>query len=109
MRDVRKFQVSDEEYLEFRLRHQQQPSFVPEPNNLMAKSYLILDEYMRFLDRDGREPSKSILEIGVKEALQQVTWDNQSFMERGGVYDWSRKKSGGSVCAGGETERNLEW
>lgn len=109
MRDVRKFQISDEEYLEFRLRHQQQPSFVPEPNNLMAKSYLILDEYMRFLDRDGREPSKSILEIGVKEALQQVTWDNQSFMERGGVYDWSREKSGGSVCAGGETERNLEW
>lgn len=64
---------------------------------------------MRFLDRDGREPSKSILEIGVKEALQQVTWDKESFVERGGVYDWAREQSGGSVCAGGEAERKLDW
>lgn len=109
IRDLRKFQISDEEYQEFCLRHQHQPSFVPEPNNLMAKSYLILDEYMRFLDRDGREPSKSILEIGVKEALQQVTWDKESFVERGGVYDWAREQSGESACAGGEAERKLDW
>lgn len=110
IRGVRKLQVSDEEYQEFCLRHQHQPSFLPEPNNLMAESYLILDKYMRFLDRDGREPSKSILEVGVKEALQQVTWDKQSFVERGGVYDWAREKSGGGVCSGGgEAERNLEW
>lgn len=108
IRDVRNFQISDEEYQEFCLRHQHQPSFVPEPNTLMAKSYLILDEYMRFLDRDGREPSKSILEIGVKEALQKVTWDKQNFMERGGVYDWAREQSGGSVCAEGDAERRLE-
>lgn len=109
IRDVRKFQISDEEYQEFCRRHRHQSSFVPEPNNLMAKSYLILDEYMRFLNRDGREPSKSILEIGVEEALQQVTWDKESFIERGGVYDWAREKSGGSMCAGGEADRNLEW
>lgn len=82
IRDVRKFQISDEEYQEFCLRHQHQPSFVPESNNLMAKFYLILDEYMRFLNRDGRKPSKSILEVSVKEALQQVTWDKESFVER---------------------------
>ncbi|EEP78528.1 hypothetical protein UREG_03374 [Uncinocarpus reesii 1704] len=48
LRDVRKFQISDEQYAEFCRRHKDQPSFVAEPNNLMAKSYLILDEYMRF-------------------------------------------------------------
>jgi radical S-adenosyl methionine domain-containing protein 2 len=61
----------------------------------MAKSYLILDEYMRFLDRDGRLPSKPILEIGVREALKSVFWDEQAFKDRGGVYDWSREDSCG--------------
>ncbi|MCJ1320651.1 hypothetical protein MMC15_005991 [Xylographa vitiligo] len=90
LRDVRKFQISDEQYQRFCERHQGQRSFVPEPNNLMAKSYLILDEYMRFLDRDGREPSRPILKVGVKAALEKVFWDQESFVTRGGLYDWTR-------------------
>ena len=35
----------------------------------MRNSYLILDEYMRFLDRNGREPSQSILDVGAGKAL----------------------------------------
>jgi radical S-adenosyl methionine domain-containing protein 2 len=93
LRDVRKFQISDEEYQEFCHRHQHLSCFVAEPNNLMAKSYLILDEYMRFLDRDGKKPSSSILEIGVSAALAQVYWDQDSFVERGGIYDWSREQA----------------
>lgn len=46
LRDVRKFQISDDEYQQFCFRRQHHPYFVPEPNSLMAKSYLILDEYM---------------------------------------------------------------
>jgi len=37
----------------------------------MAKSYLILDEYMRFLDRDGSAPSSSILDVDIFKALAQ--------------------------------------
>ncbi|KAK5070433.1 hypothetical protein LTR64_000104 [Lithohypha guttulata] len=69
LRDVRKFMISDEEYETFCQRHNHQSSFVAEPNNLMAKSYLILDEYMRFLDRDGRQPSSPVLEVGVENAV----------------------------------------
>ncbi|KAH4954457.1 hypothetical protein HBI65_042080 [Parastagonospora nodorum] len=89
-RDARKFVITDQQYQEFCARHNQQASLVEEPNHLMAKSYLILDEYMRFLDRDGRQPSKSILQIGVQKALESVYWDKDAFRKRGGVYDWSR-------------------
>ncbi len=113
LRDVRTFQISDEEYEEFCLRHQHQPSFVPEPNLLMAKSYLILDEYMRFLDRDGRDPSPSILEVGVAAALTQVCWDRDSFVERGGIYDWTRDQqptSNDKACStGAHGEKSLNW
>jgi radical S-adenosyl methionine domain-containing protein 2 len=56
----------------------------------MAKSYLILDEYMRFLDRDRRKLSLSILDSGVHEALGQVYWDTAAVVKRGGIYDWDR-------------------
>ena len=107
LRDVRKFQISDEEYELFCRKHQHQECFVPEPNNLMAKSYLILDEYMRFLDRDGRKPSGSILDVGVDTALGQVFWDKDSFMERGGVYDWSRL--GSDQGCGTDEHSELSW
>jgi radical S-adenosyl methionine domain-containing protein 2 len=106
LRDVRKYTISDSEYQEFCLRHQAQPSFVAEPNNLMAKSYLILDEYMRFLDRDGRQPSKPIMEVGVQRALDDVFWDENGFRERGGFYDWSREKT--ETCSTSMDGR-LEW
>ena len=93
LRDARKFIITDEEYDSFCRRHATQTSLVPESNQMMAKSYLILDEYLRFLDRDGRQPSESILDIGVKKALRSVYWDEKAFKDRGGVYDWTRPTS----------------
>lgn len=105
-RDVRKFMISDGEFGAFCHRHEQQAAFVPESNQLMAKSYLILDEYMRFLDRDGREPSPSILDAGVGKALACVCWDETSFMKRGGVYDWTRNSGSSSSCG---TAKEMDW
>lgn len=93
LRDARKFIITDEEYDSFCRRHATQTSLVPESNQMMAKSYLILDEYLRFLDRDGRQPSESILDIGVNKALRSVYWDEKAFKDRGGVYDWARPTS----------------
>ncbi|KAK1147870.1 hypothetical protein N8T08_000384 [Aspergillus melleus] len=94
LRDGRKFTITDEQYEHFCAKHRHQKSFVAEPNNLMAKTYLILDEYMRSLDRTGKEPSpsESILKVGVKDALDGVYWDETGFASRGGVYDWTREK-----------------
>lgn len=107
LRDVRKFQISDAQYEDFCERHKHQKCFVAEPNSLMAKSYLILDEYMRFLDREGRQPSHPILEVGVKKALEQVFWDEESFVKRGGIFDWSKNEEKSSGCGTGN--ENLDW
>lgn len=93
LRDARRFTITDHEFDLFCQRHQDQPCFVPEPNRLMAKSYLILDEYMRFLDRNGKQPSRPILEVGVGPALESVFWDETAFLERGGLYDWEKRPS----------------
>lgn len=93
LRDVRKFLISKEEFDAFRQRHNQQDCLVPEDNEHMATSYLILDEYMRFLDRTGRQPSRTILDIGVERGLRSVHWDRGKFVERGGLYDWQREKT----------------
>ncbi|MEE6522818.1 hypothetical protein FKM82_021436 [Ascaphus truei] len=58
----------------------------------MRDSYLILDEYMRFLDcRQGRkDPSKSILDVGVENAIKFSGFDEKMFFKRGGKYVWSK-------------------
>ncbi|KAK4232455.1 hypothetical protein QBC38DRAFT_369 [Podospora fimiseda] len=108
LRNGHKFTISDKEFEGFCERHKGQSCLVPEPNSLMAKSYLILDEYLRFLDRAGKQPSRPILEVGVKKALESVFWDEEAFLERGGLYDWVKpgKEKG---CGGGEGGEDLDW
>jgi len=102
LRDGRRFIITDGEFQKFCRRHRNQQSLVAEPNRLMAQSYLILDEYMRFLDRDGHQPSDSILEVGVEKALRSVLWDEAAFLERGGIYDWGKNS-----CS--EVSEELDW
>lgn len=104
LRNGHEFTISDDEFEAFCKRHERQECLVPEPNRLMAKSYLILDEYLRFLDRTGKQPSKPILEVGVEAALESVFWDEDAFVERGGLFDWTKPE--GSCAGGGE---NLDW
>jgi len=99
LRDARRFVISDEEFKKFCDKHSDCSGFVAEPNNIMKDSYLILDEYMRFLDK-GNNPGGSILDVGVRKALDQVFWDEESFIQRGGIYDWSKV---------GDQDKNLSW
>jgi radical S-adenosyl methionine domain-containing protein 2 len=75
----------------------------------MASSYLILDEYMCFLDKGkGKEKqSRSILNVGVAQALREVHFDKAAFVRRGGEYPWS-KETEGKGC-GAEKSKELEW
>ncbi|KAH0610711.1 uncharacterized protein H6S33_012238 [Morchella sextelata] len=72
------------------MRHHK--SFIPEPNDVMMSFYLLLDEYMRFLDKNVNLQSDSILDVGVAEALSTIRWDEENFSKRGGIYDWSKEK-----------------
>ncbi|KAI4214002.1 MAG: hypothetical protein LQ351_003406 [Letrouitia transgressa] len=104
LRDARRFRISDEEWKFFCDRHRRQECFVPEGNDVMASSYLLLDEYLRFLNKGVAEPTESILKIGVKKALEGVYWDEKGFNQRGGVYDWSK-----DGCAESSAAQNLDW
>lgn len=48
---------------------------------------------MRFLDctKGHKTPSKSILDIGVRNALQFSGFDEEMFKRRGGIYKWSKE------------------
>jgi len=101
------FMISDEEFQSFVNRHDSlKHVLVPEDNKTMTNSYLILDEKMRFLncENGGKEPSESILDVGVVKALSQSGFDSSMFQKRGGEYDWTRSNS--NACS---TESNLDW
>ncbi|KAJ3532778.1 hypothetical protein NM208_g8282 [Fusarium decemcellulare] len=111
LRDATTFLVTDEQWKTFCDRHKHLSCFVPEDNTSMAGSYLLLDEYMCFLDKgEGMiTKSQSILEVGVQKAMEQVVWDKASFIDRGGIYDWGRPDlPQHSECGSGEN-RELEW
>lgn len=109
LRDVRSLLISDEKFGEFCEWHKDQECFVLEPNRLMAKSYLILGGYMRFLDRTGKGASKSILEVCVPEALASVYWDEGAFKERGGVLDLGRVQEVAADGCGTAVDKELDW
>uniref|UniRef100_A0A8D2QKE1 S-adenosylmethionine-dependent nucleotide dehydratase RSAD2 n=1 Tax=Zonotrichia albicollis TaxID=44394 RepID=A0A8D2QKE1_ZONAL len=92
LREAEKFVISDEDFDRFLDRHKNVSCLVPESNQKMRDSYLILDEYMRFLNcRNGRkEPSKSILDVGVEAAIKFSGFDEKMFLKRGGKYVWSK-------------------
>ena len=65
---------------------------IAENNKIMRESYLMLDALGRFFQntRGFLEYSSSILEMDPVKALNQVGWNFKSFLDRGGLYEWSR-------------------
>ncbi|KAK2763896.1 hypothetical protein FQN54_009515 [Arachnomyces sp. PD_36] len=85
-----KFHITDEQFEAFCERHRHLGDrFTPKSNSVKAKSYLLLDEFMRFTDTGNGvgKTSESILNVSVAEALSQVGWDEESFKKRGGIFD----------------------
>ncbi|XP_032877533.1 radical S-adenosyl methionine domain-containing protein 2 isoform X2 [Amblyraja radiata] len=92
LRHAETFLISDEDFQRFLDRHKDIKCLVPESNEKMRDSYLILDEYMRFLDctQGRKDPSKSILDVGVENAITFSGFDEKMFFKRGGKYKWSK-------------------
>ena len=63
---------------------------VPENNEAMTESYVMIDPAGRFFDNTQGfyRYSQPILKVGVEEALKQVSIDPERFHRRGGKYDW---------------------
>lgn len=69
---------------------QENISVVPESNELMTKSYVMIDPAGRFFDnaQGAHNYSNPILEVGVHAALKTVSINPDRFLRRGGKYDW---------------------
>ena len=65
---------------------------VPENNDMMTGSYVMVDPAGSFFDNvaGGHAYSRSILDVGVDAALREVSVDPDKFRMRDGIYDWSR-------------------
>ena len=63
---------------------------VPESNDLMTGSYVMVDPIGCFFDntKGSHTYSRPILKVGVSSALQDVKTDPERFGMRGGHYEW---------------------
>ena len=91
---IAKFEVTSEQFAAYIRRNRSVEDegikVVPESNELMTESYVMIDPAGRFFDnaQGAYSYSRPILEVGVADALNQVSIDPERFDDRGGEYDW---------------------
>tara|TARA_R110002020_G_scaffold17804_4_gene62673 strand:- start:7949 stop:8797 length:849 start_codon:yes stop_codon:yes gene_type:complete len=89
------FKITNAEYNYFLTTHEDVTTIVPESNDEIKGSYVMVDPAGRFFDNaEGTHNySKPILEVGVQAALKTMNYDLDKFLSRGGVYDWNNDKN----------------
>lgn len=87
------FKITDTEYTHFLNTHKDVKTIIPESNEQIKGSYVMVDPAGRFFDntQGTHNYSKPILEVGIKEAIKTMDYDLDKFEKRGGVYDWKNK------------------
>jgi radical S-adenosyl methionine domain-containing protein 2 len=87
LRDARNMVVSDADF-EAYVDRNRCDIIVPESNELMRNSYLILDERMRLLNNEGGGKEQTTTDIfeDIECVLQENGFDQESFKRRGGEW-----------------------
>lgn len=86
--------ISQTAFYEYITRHKEvekhSVKIIPEDNNLMTGSYLMIDPQGRFYDNvEGEyQYSKPILDVGFEKALEEVRISQNKFISREGLYKW---------------------
>jgi radical S-adenosyl methionine domain-containing protein 2 len=93
---IKDFEISEIEFNEFKNRHirlNSQTQIVFEEVEDIRGTYVMVDPAGRFFENlDGKHRySPPILEIGCPTAFQQMQYDVEGYLGRGGVYQWQRK------------------
>lgn len=93
LRDATDLVIPDAHFTAFLDRHSAQLALVPESNDEMQASYLLLDEHMRWLDcsRGAKVPRPVSILDDPSEVYDHAGFDYDMFLQRGGVYKWARK------------------
>lgn len=89
------FKITDEEYRYFLNTHKDVETIVPESNDEIKGSYVMVDPAGRFFDnaQGTHNYSKPILAVGIQEAMKTMDYDLGKFLSRGGVYNWEHTKN----------------
>lgn len=88
--------ITSEEFARYVMRNRYVESrgivVVPESNDLMTGSYVMVDPAGRFFDNMAGTYaySRPINQVGVHAALREVSIDTDKFRLRGGLYQWQR-------------------
>ena len=87
---IEDLKITTAQYKSFLQRHKELAVCVPESNDAIKGSYVMVDPAGRFFDNaEGiHNYSKPILEAGVFEAIKDVNYDIVKFLDRGGFYNW---------------------
>ncbi|QHI38933.1 Cyclic pyranopterin monophosphate synthase 1 [Kordia antarctica] len=87
---IEDLKITTAQYESFLQRHEELAVCVPESNDAIKGSYVMVDPAGRFFDNaEGTHNySKPILEAGVFEAIKAVNYDIVKFIDRKGFYNW---------------------
>jgi len=94
--EIDKFIINSKEFNHFVETHlplSDSVVLVPETNQNMKGSYVMVDPAGRFFDNalGKHNYSNPILEIGLVSALEEVNLSFERFIDRGGIYNWVDK------------------
>jgi radical S-adenosyl methionine domain-containing protein 2 len=89
---IKQMAISDEDFMSYLKVNKvsKMPTAIVEDNRAMTGSYIMVDPAGRFFDntKGYHSYSEPILEVGVQQALNQISYDFNLFMEREGLYEW---------------------
>lgn len=90
-RQFDEIKVSDIDYKFFVARHRDIESIVPEDNELMTGSYLLIDPLGRMFENSKGEHtySDSLIENSYDHCINQISLNHKTFLARGGIYEWN--------------------
>ncbi len=84
------FKISGKQFNTFVAKHAGLNSMVPESNNEMQGSYVMIDPAGRFFDnsKGKHHYSHSIVNNAVEKVIKQVDYSFKKFIQRVGLYNW---------------------
>lgn len=82
--------VNKDDFEYFLNNHKLQESLVPEDNEAMTGSYLLIDPLGRMFEnsKGTHTYSDSLINNSVEHCLNQIQLNRDTFISRGGIYEW---------------------
>lgn len=91
--NIDKFKITPTEFKHFLETHKEVQEIIPESNEQIKGSYVMVDPAGRFFDNtEGTHNySEGILKVGIETAYNTMDYDGDKFINRGGIYNWEKK------------------